>query len=327
MTEQIARAGRLVQIERLLRQTVRGKSVSELSRDLGCSIRTIQRDLLTLQSEPLHVPIEQNGRRYRVMPDAYPLAPVRLTLQEARAIYLSTRLLARYADERDPAAISALEKVADVLPPPVSEHVTWTVQQLRQRPENAAQDEVMKTITKAWATSKSVAIQYRSGNGSGVRAHAIDPYLLEPSTTGAATYVIGYSHKHEEVRVFKIDRIKKAALSGESFEPVDLSTIAEKLSRSWSGVVMGGDEQFEVTLDFSPTVTSRVRETNWHPTQRLTDLPEGGVRLELLLPSLLEFVPWVQSWGSEVVVIGPGELRKQVADSVRMLKEIYAADL
>jgi CRISPR-associated endonuclease/helicase Cas3 len=166
-----------------------------------------------------------------------------------------------------------------------------------------------------------VAIRYRSQSSHSVRTTGLDPYLLEASANGAATYVIGYSHEHREVRMFKLDRIRAVVLTDETFVAQGIDEIKRQLRDSW-GVVMG-DEQYDIVVDFTKDVAPRVRETNWHSSQRLTKLENGGVRLELRLPSLLEFIPWVRGWGAEAMVVGPQELRDEVSASLAAAARQY----
>ncbi len=285
----------------------------ELAQETTYSTRTIQRDLAVLESE-LGVPLVVEGRRYLIMPGAHPLAPVRFTLHEARALYLASRLFFRHADERDPDGITALEKLAEALPSVLGNQVQTTAEQLRERPRNQEQTNILRDITEALSASRTVVIQHRSSSNPGVRRLELDPYLLEPSTTGAATYVIGWSHHHDEIRTFKLDRIQAVEVTNHAFTPPDLSDLVSRMANSW-GVVFGED-RYDVAVEFSPAVAPRVSETNWHPSQRLTPLPDGSVRLELQLPSLMEFIPWVRSWGPEAYVASPGELRDQVAESL-----------
>lgn len=320
MTEQTRRATRLIEIERKLRQRPAGYSAAELARELGYSQRTIQRDLRDLESE-LNVPLmDAPGRRYRIMPGAAPLAPVRFTLQEARAVYLASRLFARYADEQDPDGVTALEKLADTLPETIGRQLLQTARTVHERPARKSYTDALRLLTDAWASSHTVVMEYRSSGATAAKTVHLDPYLLEPLQSGA--YVMGFSHEHGEVRTFKIDRIQHVQLTGEAFDARDVDQIVEQLGHSW-GVVYGGDEQYDVTVDFTPAVAQRVRETNWHPAQRLTALQDGGVRLEVRLPSLLEFEPWVRSWGPEALVVGPPELRDKVAHAMKQAASRY----
>lgn len=315
MTEQTRRASRLVEIHRLL--VKRGSlSAAELASELEYSQRTIQRDLGVLESE-LRVPLIYENRRYRIMPGGqHPLGPIRFTLQEARAMFLASRLFVRYADEWDPDGMTALEKLAGTLPPAIARQVEYTLEQLKQRPQNKKQTGVLRALTEAWADSLTIRVQYRSSHAQEPYDTDLDPYLLEPSASGSSTYVVGFSSKHNAVRIFKIDRVLRAEVTERHFEARDVVEIVEQLGRSWGGVVFG-DDRYDVTVDFTPRVAERITETNWHPSQELESLPDGGVRLRVVLPSLLEFVPWVLSWGADAMVIGPDELLDQIASTVR----------
>jgi len=288
-------------------------SASELARELDYSQRTIQRDIAALESE-LGYPLVYEKRRYSIMADGHlPLGPVRLTLQEARAVHFATRLYLRFADERDPDGISALEKIADTLPLPLAAHMARTVAEFKSRPGNKNYIDVLRKVTEAWTASKTITIAYKSQNSAAPRTTELDPYLLEHTQSG--TYVAGRSSEHREVRMFKVDRIQTADPTNRTFEAPDITAIAEQLRLSWGGVVFG-DEQFDVTIEFTRKVAARIAETYWHPSQALEQLPGGGVRLKVSLPSLLEFVPWVRGWGEEVEVIQPAVLREEVAASL-----------
>lgn len=315
MTEQTRRATRLVQIERLLHQHPNGLPVSDLARMTGYSKRTIQRDLAALDSE-LRIPLQEVGRRYRIDPDAAPLAPVRLTLHEARSLLIACRLLARHSQESDPDAVSALRKLAETLSGPVAREVASAADALASNPLDAEQVATLRTITACWAKSTTVAIRYHSHRAGGELVTALDPYLLEPGPYGSSVYVIGYSHRHQQVRTFRLDRIVQASASDNRFTPSDVPGIRERLTRSW-GVIFDGDEEYDITVDFTAAIASRVRETVWHASQQLEDLPDGGVRLKVRLPSLLEFAPWVLGWGPQALVISPPALRDEVAASLR----------
>jgi len=319
MTEQTRRSTRLLRIRDVL---VRRGSVScaELARELGYSARTIQRDLLALDTE-LNVPLVYEARRWKIMPGTnLVFGPVRLTLQEARAVYFATRLMLRSADERDPDGIAALEKIADALPDGLAGHMRRTVEEYNNLPADMEAIEVLRRLTEAWAANRTASITYRSAHAGEPRTFLLDPYILDHTQSG--TYVIGYSHEHGEVRTFKVDRILECEVTAESFEPDDVAAIANRLRHSWGGVVFG-EAEHNVTIDFAPSVAARIRESYWHPSQQLENLPGGGVRLRVSLPSLLEITPWVRTWGPEAIVVEPPELREEIAASLQAAAANY----
>jgi predicted DNA-binding transcriptional regulator YafY len=312
MTEQTRRATRLVRIRELLGR--RGSvSCAELSDELGYSQRTIQRDIAALESE-LGIPLVYEGRRWKLMPgEKLVFGPVRLTLQEARSVYFATRLMLRSADERDPDGASALEKIADALPEGLAGHMRRTVAEYGKLPANMRYVDNLRRLTEAWASGHTATIAYRSASHVDPRTTDLDPYILDHTQSG--TYVVGRSSEHGEVRVFKLDRILSVDITTREFEPDDIERIAEQLRQSWGGVVFG-EVQYQVTIDFSPAVEARIRESYWHPSQQLEEMEGGGVRLNVSLPSLLEITPWVRGWGAEAVVVGPEELRTEIATSM-----------
>ena len=87
---------------------------AEIARRTGMSKRTVYRDLRALESE-LKFPVWSEGGRWGVQPGAF-LPPLRLTLPEAMAVFLSARLVTRYADKYEPHLASAFQKLEEGLP-------------------------------------------------------------------------------------------------------------------------------------------------------------------------------------------------------------------
>ena len=56
-----------------------------------------------------------------------------------------------------------------------------------------------------------------------------------------------------------------------------------------------------------------VRERDWHPSQRIRELPGGKIELQMALGALEEIERWILSWGEHAKVLGP----KILAESVR----------
>ena len=115
------RAIRFVQIQHFLHQYPRGLTTTELAQLCGVSCRTIQRDLLMLDTE-LRVPLSKEGRRYRIT-GSYILPPLTFSLYEAVAVFLAARLALRQTDKDNPHMWQALVRIADALPSHLKERL------------------------------------------------------------------------------------------------------------------------------------------------------------------------------------------------------------
>jgi len=79
-----------------------------------------------------------------------------------------------------------------------------------------------------------------------------------------------------------------------------------------------------IAILFAPAVVRRVKESVWHPSQRIEDLPDGACLFTVRLGSTMEFKPWVRQWGSAVTVISPPQFRDEIVDEIRDMAKSYA---
>ena len=314
----VRRSVRLNQIKDHLRSRRAGMTPRELARVTGVSIRSIQRDLIVLQYEDGMLLSENHGR-YALAHEER-LSPLDLTLQEARAILIATRLFLRYSDESEPNATNALRKLANIMPPAVREQVRAAADSLSNRPFDPEFSRNLSTVTDGWARRRVLRLSYKSAGKLRPKEVIVEPYFLEPSAAGFATYLIGYSRTHEQMRTFKIERIVSAEMLPLAFElPADLD-VDTLLSSAW-GIIWG--EGAVVKLRFAADVAWRVKESRWHPSQTLDDLDDGAVLMTISVASMMELGRWVRGWGDKVEVLAPQELREELRDEAVRLARNY----
>jgi predicted DNA-binding transcriptional regulator YafY len=318
----IRRSVRLNRIKELFRGRPKaGFTTGELARATGVSQRTVQRDLDVLQHEDGFFLDEQNGR-YSV-PQQERLSPLELNLQEARAMLIATRLFLRYSDEAEPHAAEALRKLARIMPSSVREQVQAAAETLANRPFDTDFTRNMTTITDAWAKRRSLRLSYRSAGKQRPKEVLVDPYFIEPSAAGFATYLIGYSRTHSQIRTFKIERVVSSEMLPQHFELPDGIEVDAMLSSAW-GIIWG--EGIQVRLRFKQAVAWRVKESRWHPSQSLEELENGDCLMTISVASLMELGRWVRSWGDTVEVLSPRVLRDELrAEAVRLARQ-YARE-
>ena len=317
----LVRSIRLVQIQHLLYKNPRGLTTRELADLCGVCIRTIQRDMLCLQSD-LGIPLTQHGDRYGIL-ESYILPPVTFSLYEAMALFLACRLILRQTDERNEHIQAALTKLAAAMPSGLACRLQESIDAIGKKPANPDYIAVFKQVAIAWATQRRMLIHYQSLRSHEKKEWLLDPYFVEMTGVGYSTYVIGHAkHKDREgIITFKLDRIKGAELLEESFETPEGMNLEKLLDSSWG--VMWEETTNEVKLKFSPLVSRRVKESIWHPSQMVEDLPDGSCLLTMWIGNTLEMTPWIRGWGPDVEVLEPEELRQHFKHWADELARIY----
>lgn len=321
MTKTALRAVRLIQIQHLIYRNPLGITVHELAELCGTGLRTIQRDLLILQTE-LNFPVIKKGYDRYGLPDGYFLPPISLSIYEAVGLFLAARLVIRQTDERNPHIESALERLCSILPLSVAKQLQQGIQYLSNKKTNS---EYLRTFEKAaiaWSTRRCLEFKYRSLKSSKTKEWIIAPYFIEITGTSYSTYVLGKVIKGERkgIITFKLDRMSEVRLLEDSFDIPDGLKLDELLSSSW-GVMWG--EETAVRLRFSPQVTRRVKESIWHPSQVIEDLPDGGCIMTVRVGSMLEMTPWIRGWGPDVEVLEPDSLRNEFKGWAKELDRMY----
>jgi predicted DNA-binding transcriptional regulator YafY len=318
------RTARLMRVARLLEGNPGGMRPKDIAERLGMSVRNVYRDLKALESE-VGLPIWSEDGRWGVDAEAF-LPPLKLTLQEAMAVFLGARLMVRYADKYDPDLASAFEKLAATLPESLRDHVARSLEVLQEAPRDATFSDNVRQLTRAWAEHRVVEIDYEGaafeGRAGERSRRTVRPFLIEPSLQTHALYLIGWDEDREGMRTFKIERIREVRVTPRSFEPPEGATLERDLRRGWD--IIADQPATEVVLRFSPAVADRVLETTWHPLQQTERSSDGGMVWRSTVSGVIEIRLWILSWGEDVEVLEPPELRSQVADILGRAAARYA---
>ena len=109
--------------------------------------------------------------------------------------------------------------------------------------------------------------------------------------------------------------------SGDTFKRPEKFSLERRLRDSFG--VIAGKGSFDVVLRFDELVSDYIREKRWHPSQKLAELPGGGVELRLKLSSIDEIRRWVLGWGGSCRVVGPAELATSVRRAAEQIAALY----
>ena len=310
---------RVIDLFDRLASTHRGLTTQEIADDLEVNVRSAQRYLHQLRDDcGLDVVVEDG--RYR-LGEGTKLPALQLDPDQATALLIAVRLLQQLYPDRDPALIGAMAQLVRALRvSTVTQLLGRFIETVEKRPENPEALQIRRAVVEAFTGQLKLEIEYTDARGQPSR-RVIRPYFLEPRSESRTVYVFAHDEATSEVRVFRLDRISRARVVRERFEPPADFDADALVTGAWG--VWQAEGHDEVVLRFSPEAAPRVRQSFWHPSAQLSDLEGGGVELRLSVASEVEMRPWVLGWGAQVEVLAPPSLRKHVAASMAAGAQLY----
>jgi predicted DNA-binding transcriptional regulator YafY len=238
-----------------------------------------------LQGDAVHVEKELYGDTFR--------APPRLTPLEARAIRLALEFVGPMiaADAHTP-----LDRVRRKL------EETFGQFELKQTPARnvgSEEEQLVATFTEAIRDRRLVEIEYQKEGEQTWSKRVVEPYSLERSLPN--WYVHTWDRTRDAEKSFRLDRMRSAALSDETFE-----------SREGFQPSRLGDARTVRVLYLKP-VARFALERGARP------LRDGTALAEMPVGSAAWLVGEILSYRGEAVVVEPEDLRSQIAARARKL--------
>src|SRR6187402_2211570 len=299
-------------IERMLRiheELRRGAftNCSKLARTLEVSRKTVVRDMAFMRDR-LDLPIEFDPRinAYRYTHPVNSFPTVNVTEGELLALLVAQRALQQYRGTPFHRQLEiAFEKLAGGLRDKISFSPADELRAVSFRNIGLGKTDlaVFNALSGSVLRQEEISFDYRKPEDSKKSRRRVRPYHL--ANRENSWYLIGFDLERTALRTFALPRIAAVEVTGQNFQrPEDFSP--EKFFANALGVV-GGTGDYRVVIRFAATVAERVREREWHESQEMRDLPDGGLELRLRLGALNEVEQWVLGWGAAAQVIGPAE--------------------
>lgn len=204
----MSRSERLFDLLHAMRRHRRPVSGKTLAEEVGVSIRTLYRDIASLQA--MGAAIEGEAGVGYVLKPGFMLPPLMFTPDEIEALVLGSRWVANRADDRlSDAARGALTRIAAVLPADLRDELdgsTLLIGPGATVPVDAVDPALLR---KAIRIERKLVLHYRDGAGS-VSERIVWPFAL--AFFDAARVLLGWCELRQGFRHFRTDRITSAML-------------------------------------------------------------------------------------------------------------------
>lgn len=215
----VNRLSRLVAIQTLL-QTKQLTTAPELARRFSVSVRTIYRDIKTLENAGVPI-LTEEGRGYALV-EGYKLPPVSFSQAEANALITVEHLIQTHPDTSLIQEYNqAMTKLKAVLRSPTQEMANFLASRLRVYANGQPKSCYLATLQHALTAFLRVRIDYRAASGA-LTQRTIEPFALLMST-GENWLLVGWCRLRSAYRIFRLDRIEQLTVLAEPFAPHPLT--------------------------------------------------------------------------------------------------------
>lgn len=304
---QSERIGRVLKILNLLQSKARWNSKS-IASELGCSERTVYRDLEVLQFAGVPWYYDESDSCYRLRAD-YRFPTLGLTADEMVSQVVAASLSKVRGFELGAGAVSTIRKMVatsteDVQRIAADASRLITVLDMKLVDHSKHLDAV-KTIQAGLLKQQVLVGVYESPYEKRSIRVRLHPYRL--CFVKQAWYLIGRLDNEGTPKTFRVARFKSIRMLEDTAAIDENFDLQLYFGNAWS--VYRGEASYAIELRFEPLASRLVTETIWHPTQVAKRGKDGRVTLAFNVDGLNEILHWLLSWTGQVEVIKPDELR------------------
>jgi len=308
----------------------RPHSLRELAHHFGVNKKTVKRSIESLM--PYYpIMVNREGREvYYSFSDGYRFRQPPFTPEEVAVLLLAQEAIvatgpAAMGSPFSAHARSMLAKARASLHPSLRERLD----QLAAVYGTAAvpakdfsrHADTINRLTTAAIERRKVRLRYYTLHADTISERTVEPYCVYFDPDGATLKLIAYDHKRSDKVPFSIDHIKRLWILNERFtRPADFN-LQEFLAENCFNGIHGKP----VTVKLRARgVTARIfAERTFHRSQRVVERTlrsansEETITIEMRVAGGRGLMRFILSWGADVEVLEPAELRREVAAAHR----------
>ncbi len=293
-------------------------NATTLARRFEISTKQAQRTIAFLR-ERIGVPLVYDPSRkgYRYTDGAFQLPPLVVSQDELVAVLTARSLLPAGAAGPVSKGIRSLERKLRI----ELGGTSMTEQRFDRILSSSwagyapAADAIFQSVLGALLEDDLLRLRYRPPGQTTTTERTVEPHHLRLYLGN--WMLLAHCRLQDGWRTFALSRMVDAERLGQRFEP--------RPHEQWRPLVDGvygafhGEPRIRVVLRFSPARAPWIREQVWHPDQEQTRHPDGTLDLAFPVADLPEVTLKVLSFGADVRVLEPPELRQRVAEEIKKM--------
>ena len=313
-----------------------GVPLAELARELDIDEQTLREDidLLSMVGPPAGGPDEfllltvddEDNCVYAELPQGL-TRPLRLTASEAFSLTLGLRALAgsglRPYEDAVARLLGKIRAALGEASPELLKLESESVVETEDHHRLAVLSELHRAIT----AKKPLQLLYHSASRGVTELRGVDPYAL--LNHRGAWYLVGRCHRHNEPRLFKVERMSKVTAIANPGpdgveKPFELQPgfDLEKFRRDNLFVPEAAHPRIHLRFDRALAYEVRSR---FDPA-RVSRSRDGSLEVVIENPLSDWLINWILSFGAGVEVLEPLALRRAVAERARQIESFHQGE-
>jgi len=219
---------------------------------------------------------------------------------------------------------SAYKRLAELMPPAVRlrpEIVRDRIEIRSLTPHRPVKEETWQAVAESMQRGVCLSFRYRHPGGPAGEARSVRPYAI----VLAGRDWLAIAEDSGQMKTFYLSRMEDARPTAERYAiPKDFDVT--RYFRHTFGLFVGGEKPFRFRVRFTREAADEIREQRWHPQQKVEELPDGEIVLELPAVSIREARELVLRYGRNARVLSPPELVADLRAQAEALSRAYAEE-
>lgn len=322
------KAGRLLELARLLASTAEGLTLDDMAERLGVGRRTAERmrDAVREVFPQLEEIEDPPTRRFRIPAglDGLFQAP---TAEELAALKSAQEAFAGQGARARAAALVSLEqKVLAATRAPARRRLAPDIEALLQAETLAVQagprpfeeEAVLAAIREAIVSLRKLRFRYDGGSAPG-RIRQVTPFGI---LFGRSNYLVAAEDLASGPRNWRLDRIAEIAVSETSdARPADFS-LQDYADESFG---IYHDDVEDVVLRVTPAGAADALRWRFHANQTVEAQADGAVIVRFRASGMLELAWHLFTWGDKIEILAPQSLRMTLLAQIELAARAHAS--
>jgi predicted DNA-binding transcriptional regulator YafY len=322
------KAGRLLDLARMLASTAEGLTLDEMAERLGVGRRTAERmrDAVREVFPQLEEVEAPPTRRFRIPAglDGLFQAP---TAEELAALAIAAESFSGQGASARAAALKSLEqKVLSATRAAARRRLAPDLEALLQAETIAVQagprpfedEAVLAAIREALKAASTLSFRYEGGSQPG-RVREVSPYGI---LFGRANYLVA-AEGAGGPRNWRLDRMRDVAATGRPATRPEGFSLQDYADESF-GIYQ--DDTEDVVLRILPASAEGALRWRFHANQSLEQQADGAVVVRFRASGMRELAWHLFTWGDQVQVVAPQRLKDLLVEQIELARKAHTTE-